>query len=55
MSKNQGNTQKSEDFMHGLGANERALLERIPVLFLRKMAAAMVRAKMRAQFTGWLQ
>lgn len=45
----------SEDFMHGLGANERAILERIPVLFLRKRAAALVRAKQRFQFTGWLQ
>ena len=41
--------------MHGLGANERALLERIPILALRKLAAGMVRAKMRVQFTGWLQ
>jgi len=55
MPKNQSNTQKSDEFMQGLGANERALLERIPVLFLRKLAAAMVRAKMRVQFTGWLQ
>jgi hypothetical protein len=43
------------DFMHGLGANEKALLNRIPVLFLRKIAAGVVRAKMRVQFTGWLQ
>ena len=55
MSKNQSNAQKRDDFMKGFGANERALLERIPVLFLRKLAAAMVRAKMRLQFTGWLQ
>ena len=41
--------------MHGLGANEKAILERIPVVFLRKMAAGLVRAKMRVQFTGWLQ
>ena len=47
--------QNSDDFMQGLGANEKALLERIPVLFLRKIAASLVRAKMRVQFTGWLQ
>jgi len=55
MSKNQSNTLKSDDFMQGLGANERAILERIPVLTLRKLAADIVRAKMRLQFTGWLQ
>lgn len=49
------NKQNSDDFMHGLGANEKALLERIPVLFLQKFAAEMVRAKVRFQFTGWLQ
>ena len=47
--------QKGEDFMHDLGANERAILGRIPILFLRKTAAWIVRAKMRVQFTGWLQ
>jgi len=47
--------QKSDDFMKGLGANEKAILERIPVLFLRKIATGLVRAKMRVQFTGWLQ
>ena len=47
--------QNSDDFMQGLDANERAILERIPVLFLRKIAAGLVRAKMRVQFTGWLQ
>lgn len=41
--------------MHGLGANERALLERIPWAPARRLAARMVRAKMRVQFTGWLQ
>jgi len=41
--------------MRGLGANEQAILERIPILFLRKIAAGIVRAKMRLQFTGWLQ
>lgn len=46
---------ENDDYMHGLSANERALLERIPVLFLRKIAANIVRAKMRVQFTGWLQ
>lgn len=45
----------SNDFMRGLGANERAILERLPVPFLRKIAAGIVRAKMRFQFTGWLQ
>ena len=47
--------QNSDDFMRGLGANEKAILERIPLLFLRKIAAGIVRAKMRVQFTGWLQ
>jgi len=55
MPKKQNNPPKSDDFMQGLGANERAILEGIPVLFLRKIATAMVRAKMRLQFTGWLQ
>ncbi len=45
----------SDDFMQGLGATEKAILEQIPVLFLRKIAAGIVRAKMRVQFTGWLQ
>lgn len=45
----------SNDIMHGLGANERAILERIPISILRKIAADIVRAKMRVQFTGWLQ
>ena len=55
MPNNQGNSHKNDDYMHGLGANERALLERIPIIFLRKLAAGIVRAKMRIQFTGWLQ
>jgi hypothetical protein len=55
MPKNQGNTVKNDDFMQGLGANERAILERIPILPLRKLAAEVVRVKMRLQFTGWLQ
>jgi len=55
MPKKQNTTQKNDDFMQGLGANERAILERIPLLFLRKLAADVVRAKMRLQFTGWLQ
>ena len=46
---------KNDDYLHGLGANERAIIERIPSLFLRKFVAGMVRAKMRVQFTGWLQ
>ena len=45
----------SNDFMVGLGANERAILERIPFPFLRRIATAIVRTKMRFQFTGWLQ
>jgi nitroreductase len=55
MSKNDRNAKNNEDYLHGLGANEKAILERIPVLFLRKRAAALVRAKQRFQFTGWLQ
>ena len=55
MQKKQNDTLKSDDFMQGLSANERAILERIPVLFLKKIATAIVRAKMRLQFTGWLQ
>ncbi len=47
--------ERTDDFLRGLGANERAILERIPWRFLRKLAARAVRAKMRAQFTGWLQ
>ena len=46
---------KNDDYLHGLGANERALLEKIPLIPLRKFAARMVRAKERVQFTGWLQ
>ena len=46
---------KNKDLLHGLGANEKAILEGIPNLFLRKIAAGIVRAKMRVQFTGWLQ
>jgi nitroreductase len=55
MLKSQINTQKNDDIMRGLGANEKAILEHIPVLFLRRLAADIVRAKMRLQFTGWLQ
>jgi len=55
MPKKQNTSKKNDDFMHGLGANERAILERIPVLHLRKLAANLVRLKMRLQFTGWLQ
>ena len=49
------NSQNSSEFMKGLGSNEKALLERIPILFLRKFAVKIVRLKMRFQFTGWLQ
>ena len=55
MLRSQINTKKGDDIMQGLGANERAILERIPVLYLRKLAANIVRTKMRLQFTGWLQ
>lgn len=43
------------DEMKGLGANERALLGQIGWGPLRRMAIRVVRAKMRVQFTGWLQ
>jgi len=43
------------DEMKGLGANERALLERIRWGPARSAAAWTVRAKMRVQFSGWLQ
>ncbi len=46
---------RSGDFLAGFGANERALLERIPFRLLRRLAAVVVRVKMRLQFTGWLQ
>ena len=46
---------KNNDYLHGLGANERAIVERIPSMPLRKFAAGVVRAKERVQFTGWLQ
>ena len=49
------NKRNRDNFLDGLSANERALLERIPYRFLRKIAAGIVRAKMRLQFTGWLQ
>ncbi len=49
------NKHNGDDFMQGLGANEQAILDRIPILFLRKIAADIVRLKMRLQFTGWLQ
>ena len=41
--------------MKGLGPNERALLEKIRWAAARRLAAQLVRAKMRVQFTGWLQ
>ena len=43
------------DEMKGLGANERAILERIPWGPARRIAVRAVRTKMRLQFTGWLQ
>ncbi|MEJ2487438.1 MAG: nitroreductase family protein [Anaerolineales bacterium] len=46
---------KKDEILHGLGANERAILERIRIPFLQRIAAGVVRAKMRVQFTGWLQ
>ena len=49
------NKHNNQDYMHGLGANERALLERIPVVPLRRIVAGVFRAKMKVQFTGWLQ
>ena len=50
-----GQKQRTDDFLAGLGANEQALLSRIPVRSLRKLATRAVRVKMRLQFTGWLQ
>jgi nitroreductase len=44
-----------QDPMRGLGANERALIERVRWKSGRHLAARVVRAKMRLQFTGWLQ
>lgn len=46
---------RAEEDLRGLGANERAILERIPWVPARRLAARAVRAKMRLQFTGWLQ
>jgi|GEM_PF-4441569 len=43
------------DPLAGLGPNERALLERLPTATLRRLAATVVRTKMRLQFKGWLQ
>jgi nitroreductase len=43
------------DDLRGLGSNERAILERIRWAPARRWAARLVRAKMRMQFTGWLQ
>ncbi|MCP5032588.1 MAG: nitroreductase [Actinomycetia bacterium] len=48
-------TTRTQDEMHGLGANERALLERIRWAPARRLAVRIVRAKMRVQFAGWLQ
>ena len=43
------------DEMQGLGANERAILERIRWGPARRLAVRAVRTKMRLQFAGWLQ
>ena len=43
------------DEMYGLGANERAILERIRWGPARHLAVRGVRLKMRLQFAGWLQ
>jgi len=48
-------TRESSDPLTGLGPNERALLERVPTRTLRRLAATVVRTKVRLQFTGWLQ
>ncbi len=48
-------TGQEADILAGFGANERALLGRVPTRPLRYLAAAAVRAKKRLQFTGWLQ
>ncbi len=48
-------TREDREDMRGLGANERAILERIPWAPGRRLAASIVRLKMRLQFTGWLQ
>jgi nitroreductase len=45
----------SPDEMAGLGANERALLGQIRWAAGRRLATRLVRAKMRLQFSGWLQ
>jgi nitroreductase len=39
----------------GIGTTERAVLDRIPWAPARRLATAVVRAKLRLQFTGWLQ
>ena len=38
-----------------IGANERAILDKIPLPILRRMAERVLYVKMRLQFTGWLQ
>ena len=47
--------EENNDYLQGLSSNERAILERIPVIFLRKAAACIVRKKLKLQFSGWLQ
>ncbi len=46
---------RQDDILAGFGPNERALLERIPLRPLRRLAAAAFRIKTRLMFTGWLQ
>jgi nitroreductase len=46
---------RTDDPVAALGPNERAILDRIPWEPARRLAARVVRLKMRLQFTGWLQ
>ena len=46
---------RTRNEFEGLGANEQAILDRIPWMPLRRLVARLVRMKMRLQFTGWLQ
>lgn len=48
-------TSADPDEMPGLGANERAFLGQIRWAPARRMAVRIVKAKLRVQFTGWLQ
>ncbi len=49
------NKNNRNNYLYGLSANENAILERIPFLILRKIAASVVRTKNVMMFTGWLQ